>query len=139
MKIEFITPEKGRGSDRAIAFKKLGLSAIPLRFVSLLLDDPITVMEDGVKILIPRPENYCLHKLIVASRRKAADKGLKDLQQAICVSVIVDEREVRALFGSLPKKWKQAIIRMLEKSKQGFPLLNKEIDALSLTLQNPEK
>ena len=42
LKIEFITPEKGRGSDNSIKIKKLGLNAIPLRFVNLLIKNPIT-------------------------------------------------------------------------------------------------
>jgi len=138
LKIEFITPEKGRGVDSAIKIKKLGVNAIPLRFVGLLLDNPVSIVENGVKILVPNPANFCLHKLIVASRRRKIDKSIKDLQQAICTSVIVDKQEMRKLFDSLPKKWKQAILRMLEKSKQEIPLLMKEIEDLGFTLQNIE-
>jgi hypothetical protein len=65
LKIEFITPEKGRGVDKAIKIKKLGITAIPLRFVSLLLDNPVTVIDNGIKIRIPNPANFCLHKLII--------------------------------------------------------------------------
>ena len=139
LKIEFITPEKGRGSDGAINIKKLGIDAIPLRFVGLLLDKPITVIEGGIKILVPNPANFCLHKLIIASRRRKIDKSIKDLQQAICTSVIVDAVRMRESFDYLPKKWRQAILRMLEKTRQELPLLNKEIDSLSLTLQNFKK
>lgn len=136
LKIEFITPEKGKGSDNSIRIKKLGLNAIPLRFTALLLDNPITITEDGIKILIPSPTNFCLHKFIIASRRRKKDKVLKDLQQAICTSVIVDTKEIQELFESLPKKWKQAILRMLDKSKRELPILNEEIDKLESTLQS---
>lgn len=136
LKIEFITPEKGRGSDDSIKIKKLGLNAIPLRFVALLLNNPITIFERGTKILVPNPSNFCLHKLIIASRRRKIDRALKDLQQAICTSVIVDTKEIQKLFESLSKRWKQAILSMLEKSKQELPLLNEEIDKLEFTLQS---
>ncbi|MBU3958864.1 MAG: nucleotidyltransferase domain-containing protein [Candidatus Omnitrophica bacterium] len=136
LRIEFITPEKGRGADNSIKIKKLGLNAIPLRFVVLLLDNPITITEGGIKILVPNPTNFCLHKLIIASRRRKIDKSLKDLQQAICTSVIVDAKDIQKLFISLPKKWKQAIINMLEKSKRELPMLSEEIDKLEFTLQN---
>jgi hypothetical protein len=136
VKIEFITPEKGRGADGSIRIKKLGINAIPLRFVSLLLDNPIVVIDKGIKIRLPNPANFCLHKLIIASRRRDIDKGLKDLQQAICTSVIISRREAKTLFDSLPRKWRKAILQMLEKSKQKLPLLSEEIEALSLTLQN---
>lgn len=136
LKIEFITPEKGQGVDNSIKIKKLGINAIPLRFVALLLDKPITINERGVKIRLPNPNNFCLHKLIISSRRLKIDKSLKDLQQAICTSVIVDKRKIRKLFESLPKKRKQAIAKMLEKALEELPLLRKEIEILSLTLQS---
>jgi hypothetical protein len=135
LKIEFITPEKSRGADNAIKIKKLGVNAIPLRFVSLLLDNPISLVEGDVKIRVPNPANFCLHKLIIASRRIKLDKSIKDLQQGICTSVIVDQQEIKQLFESLPKKWRQAILRMLGKSKIELPLLNEEIEKLELTLQ----
>lgn len=136
LRIEFITPEKGRGADNSIKIKKLGLNAIPLRFVALLLNNPITITEGGIKILVPNPTNFCLHKLIITSRRRKIDKSLKDLQQAICTSAIVDAKDIQKLFISLPKKWKQAIINMLEKSKRELPMLSEEIDKLEFTLQN---
>lgn len=135
LKIEFITPEKSRGADNAIKIKKLGVNAIPLRFVSLLLDNPISLVEGDVKIRVPNPANFCLHKLIIASRRIKLGKSIKDLQQGICTSVIVDQQEIKQLFESLPKKWRQAILRMLGKSKIELPLLNEEIEKLELTLQ----
>jgi len=139
LKIEFITPEKGRGVDGSIRIKKLGLSAIPLRFVMLLLDNPIKLREKGIDISLPNPVNFCLHKLIIASRRKNIDKNIKDLQQAICTSTIVEGEEINTLFVSLPKKWKQSIINMLEKSKNELPLYTTEIAKLEDTLQIDSK
>ena len=139
LKIEFITLEKGRGADSAIKIKKLGINAIPLRFVDLLLDNPIAIAEGGIKILVPNPANFCLHKLIIASRRPKIDKSLKDLQQAICTSTIVDKQKLLELFNSLPKKWKATIVRMTKKSKDELPLLIEEIEKLELTLQEANK
>ncbi|MCM8796557.1 MAG: nucleotidyltransferase domain-containing protein [Candidatus Omnitrophica bacterium] len=106
----------------------------PLRFVRLLLDNPITIVEGGIKIRVPNPANFCLHKLIIASRRIKTDKSMKDLQQGICASVIVNRQEIKRLFDSLPKRWRGAILRMLEKSKSELPLFNDEIEELGLTL-----
>jgi hypothetical protein len=139
LKIEFITPEKGRGVDNAIKVKELGFNAIPLRFVILLLDKPITIQEKGIKILVPNPVNFCLHKLIVASIRKEEEKILKDLQQAICTSVIIDSKETQKLFVSLPKKWRKVTIKMLEKAQEVLPLLKEETKKLEFTLQDAEK
>ncbi len=139
LKIEFITPEKGRGVDSSIKIRKLGINAVPLRFVSLLLDNPISIVEDKIKIRVPNPANFCLHKLIIASRRVKVDKVIKDLQQGICASAIVDKHDIKQLFDSLPKKWREAILRMLEKSKKELPLLEEEIKGLTLTLQEVER
>lgn len=73
--------------------------------------------------------------MIIASRRKKIDESLKDLQQAICTSAIADPEEIRKLFNSLPKKWKQAILLMLERAAEELPLLLDDIENLKLTLQ----
>lgn len=135
LKIEFLTPQKGKGDDNTIKIEKLGIYAIPLRFVTLLLEKPIIIKENNNNILLPNPNNFCLHKLIIASRRKNIDKSLKDIQQAICTSIITDPTELKILFLSLPKKWKQSIFKMLDKSKKLFPLLHDETDSLIITLQ----
>ncbi len=139
LKIEFVTPLKGRGAEHTIKIKPLGFNAIPLRFVDLLLDSPITVTDEGIKIKVPNPANFCLHKLIIASRRRKTEKSLKDLQQAIHTSVIADSQRIKNLFGCLPRKWKQAILTALEKAKKEMPLLSQEIDKLAFTLQNTEQ
>ena len=135
IKIEFITPEKGSGLHNSGRIKKLGLTAIPLRYVTLLLDDPIVVKDRGIDISLPNPANFCLHKLIVASRRRTIEKNIKDLQQAICTSVIVDDKRIKELFTSLPRKWKQAILRMLKKAEKELSLYDEEISELEFTLQ----
>jgi hypothetical protein len=136
LKIEFITTQKGRGHEGAVRIAKLGITAIPLRFVDLLLENSITVQEDNVEILLPRPVNFCLHKLLIASRRSKEDKRLKDLQQAICTSVITEPPEMQGIFRELPKPWKRRILRILGEAKAAFPLLSEEINRLESTLQN---
>jgi len=139
LKIEFITPEKGRGVDSSIKIKKLGINATALRFVAFLLDDPITISDNGIKIRVPNPANFCLHKLIISSRRRKTDKSLKDLQQAISTSTIVNRHDIQKLFSPLPKGWKQAILKTLAKARQELPLLSEEVDDLCLTLQEAQK
>lgn len=133
--IEFITPEKGRGVEEAINVKKLGLRAIPLRFVSLLLDDPITIIDNGIAILVPNPVNFCLHKLIVSSRRRKSEKALKDFQHALYTSAIVEKKDLLKLFVSLPKPWQKSILNVLDKYTDILPLEIDYIEALKVTLQ----
>lgn len=135
LKIEFLTAEKGAGTDKAIKIKKLGIDAIAIRHVGFILDKSITITEGGIKIKVPAPVRFCLHKLVIASRRKKVDKRLKDLQQAIYTSAIVDKNEMQKTFQSLPKKWKQEIVKSLEKAELELPLLREDIDKLKFTLQ----
>jgi len=138
LRIEFITPEKGRGTAGPIRIRQLGIRAIPLRFVSLLLDKPTKLDISGVEILVPNPGNFCLHKLIIAARRRKIEKAHKDLEQAICTSVIVSTQEMRMLFNTLPVKWRKVIVRVLEKAGDELPLYLKEINKLQFTLQNTD-
>ncbi len=136
LKIEFITIEKGKGTDKAIKINKLGINAIPLRHVGLLFDKPIIIVDHGVKVLVPAPSRFCLHKLIIASRRRKLDKSLKDLQQAVYTSAIVNKKEIQGVFLTLPKKWRQAVLRTLDRAKAEFPSMGTEVEELLLTLQN---
>lgn len=63
------------------------------------------------------------------------EKRIKDLQQAVCTSVIVDTKEIRKLFDALPKNWRKLALRMLEAAKLEMPLLEEEIEKLNFTLQ----
>ena len=89
-RIEFLTPNRGSDdhADHASTMPSLGgASAQPLRFLDFLIRDPIrTVLlhRSGVPVLVPSPQRYAIHKLIVASRRgpSAGAKREKDLHQA---------------------------------------------------------
>jgi hypothetical protein len=139
LKIEFIVPEKGRGAAGIVHIRELGLKAIPLRFVNLLLDNPIFISEDNMEILLPNPVNFCLHKLLIASRRKSLDKNLKDIEQALYTSAMISDYVVSKLFDSLPKSWRQKILITLEHARTELPLLRNESERLLLVLQEDEK
>lgn len=111
------------------------LIPVPFAGKEHLLDNSIMIVDNGIKIRLPNPANFCLHKLIIVSRRRKFDKGIKDLEQAIHTFAIVDSKELQKLFNSLRRKWKQTIIRMFDRAKSELPLLGNEIEKLSLTLQ----
>ncbi|WP_458760298.1 nucleotidyltransferase family protein [Afipia sp. TerB] len=91
-RVEFLTPN--RGSDdhagKPVPMPALGgAAAFPLRFLDYLIHQPIRAVllhGAGVPVLIPAPERYAVHKLIVGSRRKedsdTASKAAKDRIQA---------------------------------------------------------
>jgi len=135
LKIEFIVPERGRGIESSVENRQLGLRAMPLRFVGMLLEEPIIVEENGVKVRIPDPSHFCIHKLILASRRKESDKKLKDLEQALLTFAIAEPKKLQKIFRSLPEKWRKSAISILEKAGEDLPLLVAESEQLRFTLQ----
>jgi len=136
LKIEFIVPQKSKGDDKAIHIKNLSIKAIPLRFVNILLDNPIVVEDSGIKIRIPNPAAFCIQKIIVSSRRNKIDKKIKDLEQAIYVFEVINKNDFKKLFSSFPKPWQKTIIINLKEAKKLLPLLEDDISIILNTLQN---
>lgn len=134
--IDFLTPEKGRGSEEPINFKKLGLNAVPLRYMDLLLEDSMTVSVEGVKVRVPNPANYFFHKLILTAKRKNRTKSGKDLEQALCTSVIVNAVDMANRFKKFPKGWRMDILKVLARSEKSLPLYAKEIERINIALQS---
>lgn len=98
--VEFLTPNRGGDdlADHPARMAALGdTAAQPMRFMDFLIHEPVRAIMlhgDGVPVIVPAPERYAVHKLIVASQRRIGAQGAakrdKDLQQ------------VRHLFEALP-------------------------------------
>ena len=79
--VEFLTPNTGSADDegRPAPMPALGgASAEPLRFLDFLIHDPVRAVllhGSGIPVLVPSPERYAVHKLIVGSRRRFAGEG----------------------------------------------------------------
>jgi hypothetical protein len=115
-KVEFLTPN--RGSDD-IAGKRVqmpalgGAAAFPLRFLDFLIRQParaVLLHGPGVPILVPSPERYAVHKLIVGSRRKedrdTATKAAKDrLQAKSIMEAIIANRQHGDLASTYMEAW----------------------------------
>jgi len=113
-RIEFLTPNRGSDdhADHASHMPSLGgASAQPLRFLDFLIRDPVrTVLlhRSGVPVLVPSPERFAVHKLIVAARRErsAAAKREKDLHQAsLLVEALATTRRQDDLAFAFAEAW----------------------------------
>ncbi|MBI4667979.1 MAG: hypothetical protein HY747_02150 [Elusimicrobia bacterium] len=115
--IDFLVPEKGKGGSDPRRIRNLGVNAQPLRFLTLLLDNTVAVVSQGIEMTLPHPINYGLHKLIVSNRRTKADKKAKDRQQALeILRAVLKSRqtdELTKIFKSLPGGWQKKIIAVL--------------------------
>jgi hypothetical protein len=91
-RVEFLTTNRGSEdyADEPAEMPALGgAAAEPLRFMDFLLRDPvrsILLHGPGVSVVVPAPERYAVHKLIIAGRRLKDAGGLakqeKDIRQA---------------------------------------------------------
>jgi hypothetical protein len=116
--LEFIVPERGRGSNKPFKIPDLGINAQPLRFMDFLAGNVIRLKFAGLKVSVPHPVNFALLKVIVSARRQKSVKKENDLRQAIEVmSALVEAREEDSLkqaFSLCPAKWRKSIITTLQ-------------------------
>jgi hypothetical protein len=90
-----------------------GAAAIPLRFLDFLIREPVRAVllhGAGVPILIPSPERYAVHKLIVGSRRKedrdTATRAAKDrLQAKAIIEAMIANRQHGDLASAYMEAW----------------------------------
>lgn len=116
--IEFLVPEKGKGTDKPVKLPELGLNAQALRFLELLAQDTIDLKIEGVSLILPHPANFGLHKLIIASRRRLKDKSNKDREAGLNIlrtlTAKKEENLIRKVFDSIPSKWQKTILNELQ-------------------------
>jgi hypothetical protein len=119
LRVDFLTPNQGPEAAAPTPLPALGTDAQPLRFLDFLIRDPepaVLLYGEGIYVLVPSPERYAVHKLIVARRRHAgAAKTPKDIQQAeALLDALARERphELKAAWGEATgrgKRWRQLI------------------------------
>lgn len=86
VEIEFLSPVSRTGTP-SHEHTGIGERVQALRFLEYSLKDPIdavSLYRSGVRISVPSPQRYALHKLLVAERRRGNFRGKanKDLAQA---------------------------------------------------------
>jgi len=119
--IEFLVPEAGRGSSKPYPLPELSMNAQRLRFLDILYKDAITVDGFGLKINIPHPINFGLHKLLVLSRRGDTSKAAKDLEAGISILRLLVENgegtKAKKTFDSLSKNQRKTISQVFADHK----------------------
>lgn len=120
--VEFLVPERGRGTDHPVRLPQWKVNAQALRFLNVLGDHTITSTLEGVEVRMPHPAVFALHKLLIAPRRQGrTGKQAKDLDAAVAVLETLlahgDMASVRKHFASMPARW-QARVRQLLRTRR---------------------
>jgi hypothetical protein len=115
-KVEFLTPNRGSDdhSDRPAPMPALGgAAAQPLRFLDFLIYEPVRAIvlhKAGIPVLVPPPQRYAVHKLIVASQRQGDANGIakrdKDIHQVqLLAEALALTRQRSALAEAFADAW----------------------------------
>ncbi len=126
----------GRGRKSPVLIKSLNAAAVPLSFQEHATEvtlETLALYGTGVRVRVPPPARFAIHKLIVAQRRKptARAKKQKDLRQAQELIDILLETDESTLQSELDgarkrgKSWKMQInasLREMDRDvRQGRP------------------
>jgi hypothetical protein len=119
LRVDFLTPDRGKDTDEPRRLPSFGTDAQPLRFLDFLIRDPepaVLLHGTGVLVSVPAPQRYAVHKLIVARRRhEESGKREKDILQAgALLGALVERRphELRAAWMEAfrrGKSWRRLI------------------------------
>jgi len=120
--IEFLAPEKGRGSDKPVPLPQFGLNAQALRFLDLLIQHTIKAKTAGFEIRLPHPINFALQKMVISKRRTQKEKSLKDRNAAIdilrAMAIQGEAAGIKSVFNSMPLKWKKKVVLCIEEANE---------------------
>ncbi len=116
--VEFLVPERGKGSDEPYPLPQIGMNAQPLRYLDFLAKNIIEISVDGIRVKLPHPIAYALHKLIIQGRRTKKEKAAKDRDQALMLlhHVIKHEKpdKIKRILSTMSKKWQANILKTLK-------------------------
>jgi hypothetical protein len=86
LRVDILTANQGSDDDTLLRMPALGTDAVALRFLDFLIHEPVEAVvlhDDGIPVVVPAPERYAVHKLIISGRRQQASaKAPKDIVQA---------------------------------------------------------
>lgn len=107
--IDFLVPNRGSDDNQGspVPLPALGVGAVPLRYLDFLIRHPVrsvALHSAGVAVVVPAPERYAIHKLIVATQRQNREKMPKDIGQAEFLIAALG----RFQFASLGQAWQEA-------------------------------
>jgi hypothetical protein len=104
--VEVLTRFRRRADEeRPVPIPGLRCAAQPLRYIEYLMEEPIEAVAlygAGVRVCIPQPARYAVHKMIVAQvRKERGAKRAKDLVQARELYELLSETDPQSLGDAL--------------------------------------
>lgn len=129
LEIQFLTPALGRVKDTPYEIKKLNINAEGLTYMKMLQDYKFNMTHNSVRIWLPEPEAYSLHKILISHKRKNTAKKEKDLVAAksigeFCLEYETHKERLKNIYDHMPKKWQRTVSGILKQlSSEMFSFL----------------
>lgn len=132
-RVDILTTNRGADRDDPVRLPSLQTDAVPLRYLDFLLRDTVeaaALTRFGTLVNVPSPERYAIHKMIVATLRKAigesAVKADKDIAQSgILIEALILKKRHEDLADVLREAaargtaWKDRLQRSAKRLEDG--------------------
>ena len=132
LRVEFLTPNRGPETDAPRPLPALQTDAQPLRFLDFLIYEPeqaVILHGPGILVLVPTPQRYAIHKLIISRRRRSGTvKRDKDIQQA--------EALLNALCQKRPYELGEVLNEAFERGQHWRQALTESITQISPSVRD---
>jgi hypothetical protein len=117
LEIEFLITQKGAGAF-ATYKSALGVTAQALRGLDLLLNNTVKINYFDMEIIVPTPEAYVLHKILINVKRNSNAKREKDRSSILALYPHLDKVKFRELIDRSTKKQLRAIKEFTENNRE---------------------
>lgn len=112
LEVEFLIGQKGSGTE-PILETHLGVNAQALRHMEHIVRHAVTANVFDMNVLVPCPESYVLHKMLINDVRKP-EKQEKDRNSIMRLLPFIDYEKAGDLFSEFSKKEKSRIRTFVE-------------------------
>lgn len=111
LEIEFLIGKVGAGLETSLR-TNLGVTAQSRRHLEVLARHMVTVTYEGMKVNVPVPEAYVVHKMVVNKER--GKKQEKDAQAILRMWPFLDQRALGDVIAGLTRKERLRVMSFLE-------------------------
>lgn len=98
--LEFLIADKGKRSGK-FYIPDMDVNAQPLRYLDFLTSKTVFIEYDGLKVVVPHPVNFALHKLLISGRRKNQKEEMDKRQGIEMMKYLVEKGEEKQLNSTL--------------------------------------
>jgi len=108
LEIEFLVVQKSAGKE-SVYRTALGVTAQALRGLDLLLHETISIDFMDINVIVPIPEAYVLHKIIINEDRNKIEKREKDKNTILAFLPYINKEKYYELLEQRTKKQRKKI------------------------------